>query len=70
MGFTGVVDHADALGIGHDLLDQVHLLVQSQQIGHAGDVVLGSFPARHQLGGDGVTAENTTGTVLVEAITA
>ncbi|MOA01088.1 hypothetical protein D3C78_1204750 [compost metagenome] len=54
VGFTRVVDHADALGVRHDLLDQVHLLVQGQQIGHAGHVGLAGFPAADQLGGHGI----------------
>ncbi len=44
VGLAGVVDHAHALGVGHNLLDQLHLLVQRQQVGHASHVGLGGLP--------------------------
>src|SRR5690606_11136830 len=38
VGFTRVVDHAHAGGFGHYLLDQLHLAIQFQLVGHTGNV--------------------------------
>src|SRR5690606_4556951 len=49
VGFTRVVDHAHAGGVGHYLLDQLHLAIQFQLVGHTGNVGAGGFPAADQL---------------------